>query len=271
MKLLGLSLTLALSAAALGQAPAKPVVHHTASGASNASALPPNIPKAAGVVKPLYALRYQDVRIGTGPLAPASVLGTSQADSTIQFYTVNYTGWLAKDGKKFDSSFDHPNAEPFTLPIGVHRVIPGWDTGFAGMHVGGKRRLFIPYQLAYGESGKPPVIPAKADLIFDVELVSVSDKPPVQKALPTPPPPPAGATAPSGNPGLGHGSGDNEPHNPGPPPASAPKPASTPTPDPSKPITDPATNDPAKATTPDNATKPAPKPVSNPATNPPGK
>jgi peptidylprolyl isomerase len=131
-----------------------------------------------------YALKYIDTKIGTGDLATIN-----------KFYTVHYTGWLAADGKKFDSSVDR--GEPITFPVGAHRVIPGWDTGFAGMHIGGKRRLFIPYQLAYGETGHPPVIPAKADLIFDVELLAISDKPPTPPRAPTPPAPPAGATAPS--------------------------------------------------------------------------
>ncbi|MGH9596666.1 MAG: FKBP-type peptidyl-prolyl cis-trans isomerase, partial [Edaphobacter sp.] len=101
------------------------------------------------------------------------------------WYTVRYTGWLT-DGTKFDSSYDHPGGEPITFPQGAHRVIPGWDTGFQGMHIGGKRRLFIPYQLAYGEAGRPPHIPAKSDLIFDIELVSVSDNPPAPPTPPTP-------------------------------------------------------------------------------------
>jgi peptidylprolyl isomerase len=108
---------------------------------------------------------------------------------------VRYTGWLT-DGTKFDSSYDHPGGEPITFPAGIHRVIPGWDSGFEGMHVGGKRRLFIPYQLAYGEAGRPPKIPAKSDLIFDIELVSVSDAPPSSAAPPTNPsttPQPQGA------------------------------------------------------------------------------
>ncbi len=261
MKLARLPLTLALGTLCISQTPAKTPAHRATSAAST-NALPSNIPKVTGLVKTLYALRYQDTRVGAGPLAPPSILGTSQADSTIEFYTVKYTGWLAKDGKEFDSSFDHPGAEPIVMPIGVHRVIPGWDTGFTGMHIGGKRRLFIPYQLAYGDSGKPPVIPAKADLIFDVELVSVSDKPPAPQAPPTPPS--GAAPAPKSTPRSGSGSGDGNPHNPG--PASNP-PADNPTDPATKPSTDPATNDPAKATTPDNSTKPAPKP----GTNPPGK
>jgi peptidylprolyl isomerase len=128
------------------------------------------------------------------------------ADSKIKWYTVKYTGWLT-NGTKFDSSYDHPGAEPITFPQGAHRVIPGWDSGFQGMHIGGKRRLFVPYQLAYGEAGRPPHIPAKSDLIFDIELVSISDNPP---APPTPPTPPASTTPPT------------------PPAPPTPKPADTP-------------------------------------------
>jgi peptidylprolyl isomerase len=109
---------------------------------------------------------------------------------------VHYTGYLA-DGTVFDTSI---GKDPITFPYGAHRVITGWDTGFEGMRVGGKRRLFIPYQLAYGAAGKPPIIPEKAMLIFDVQLISQSDTPPAPKTPPTvppppPPPAPAGTTA----------------------------------------------------------------------------
>ncbi|MEO6803774.1 MAG: FKBP-type peptidyl-prolyl cis-trans isomerase [Granulicella sp.] len=169
---------------AFSQTPAarKPTVHHRAPVAA-ASALPASIPKVVGIAKPLYSLRYIDTKIGAGPLAEPE-----------KFYTVHYTGWLAKDGTKFDSSFDHPGAQPITFPYGAHRVIPGWDTGFDGMHVGGKRRLFIPWQLAYGDEGRPPVIPARADLIFDIELVGFSATPP---APPTPPAAPKPAAEPA--------------------------------------------------------------------------
>jgi peptidylprolyl isomerase len=177
--------------------------HHTATS-TTATKPASNIPKVVGIPRSLYALRYVDIKVGTGPLAEASVLGSSAADSKIMEYTVKYTGWLT-NGTKFDSSEDHPGAEPFAFPAGLHRVIPGWDTGFTGMHVGGKRRLLIPWQLAYGAAGKPPVIPAKADLIFDIELVSQKDitaelirrSHPTEGPTISPTPPPAGTPPPT--------------------------------------------------------------------------
>jgi peptidylprolyl isomerase len=176
-KLPSIALLAALTTAATAQTTSKATTttpHHTTTAAKTATT-PPNIPKVVGLPRPLYTLRYIDTKIGTG--GPAEER---------KYYTVHYTGWLT-NGTKFDSSFDHPGGEPITFPYGAHRVIMGWDTGFQGMHVGGKRRLFVPYQLAYGESGRPPVIPAKADLIFDVELVSMSDTPPQPKQAPVPP------------------------------------------------------------------------------------
>src|ERR1700727_1864854 len=194
VKLFSIPLLAALAAAAPAQTtttkPAATTTHHTTSTAK--ATTPPNIPKVVGIPKTIYALRYVDVVVGTGPVAESSVLGTSLADSKIKWYSVKYTGWLT-DGTKFDSSYDHPGGEPITFPAGAHRVIPGWDTGFQGMHIGGKRRLFIPYQLAYGEAGRPPHIPAKSDLIFDIELVSISDTPPAPKEPPAPPTNPTAA------------------------------------------------------------------------------
>jgi peptidylprolyl isomerase len=126
------------------------------------------MPAATGTSQPLYTLRYIDLKVGTGDLARTSAQGA------IVFYTVHYTGWLT-DGTKFDSSVDRN--EPFVFPVGAKRVITAWDTGFEGMRVGGKRRLIVPYQLAYGVPGSPPVIPAKATLIFDVELLGMGDTP----------------------------------------------------------------------------------------------
>jgi peptidylprolyl isomerase len=172
-------------------------------------ALPPGIPPASGKVESAFALRYIDIKTGGGAEAQPG-----------QFYTVHYTGWLASDGTKFDSSLDRN--EPFTFQQGVHGVIPGWDNGFGGMHVGGKRRLFIPYQLAYGERGRPPVIPPKSDLIFDLELISASDTPPEP---PAPEPPPAQPEAPPTQP-------EAPPAQPEAPPQTPPPAQTTPPPQP---------------------------------------
>lgn len=169
----------------------------------------PELRSALSGEKTTYSLSYVDTVIGTGALAQPG-----------KFYTVHYTGYLA-DGTKFDSSVDR--GQPITFPYGKHRVIEGWDTGFEGMHVGGKRRLFIPYQLAYGEAGHPPTIPAKSWLVFDVELVGQGDTPTEPTA---PPVRPAASTQPA---------------------ATQPQPAARP-----------ATPPPAQSTTPDSA--PASKP-----------
>lgn len=137
-----------------------------------ASTLPP----APGDVKTLYTVRFVDAAIGTGKdAAPDKCL------------YAHYTGWLT-DGKKFDSSRDTmPNGQPRTPLVfrqGARQVISGWDAGFEGMKVGGRRRLFLPYQAAYGENGRPPVIPARALLVFDVELMDVTDAPPVPQGTP---------------------------------------------------------------------------------------
>lgn len=83
---------------------------------------------------------------------------------------VHYTGYF-EDGKIFDSSVSR--GEPIEFPLGKGYVIPGWDEGIALLKVGEKARLIIPYQLAYGEAGRPGAIPPKSNLIFDVELVDV--------------------------------------------------------------------------------------------------
>ncbi|MEQ1487821.1 MAG: FKBP-type peptidyl-prolyl cis-trans isomerase [Methylotenera sp.] len=91
--------------------------------------------------------------------------------------SVHYTGWLfdaaAKDnkGKKFDSSVDR--GQPFNFGLGQGQVIQGWDEGFAGMKVGGKRTLVIPSEMGYGARGAGGAIPPNAVLIFDVELLDV--------------------------------------------------------------------------------------------------
>ncbi|MFT3878098.1 MAG: FKBP-type peptidyl-prolyl cis-trans isomerase [Gemmatales bacterium] len=111
------------------------------------------------MTKTSSGLQFEDLAPGQGTAA--------QAGDKVQ---VHYTGWLA-DGKKFDSSLDRNQAFVFVLGKGM--VIKGWDEGVVGMKPGGKRKLIIPGNLAYGATGFSSLIPPNAVLTFDVELLKV--------------------------------------------------------------------------------------------------
>lgn len=104
-------------------------------------------------------LKIEDLVVGTGLEAVSGKL-----------ITVNYTGTLT-DGTKFDSSLN-PGRTPFEFTLGAGQVIEGWDKGFNGMKIGGKRKLTIPSSMGYGAQGTGP-IPGNATLIFKVELLGV--------------------------------------------------------------------------------------------------
>ena len=144
-------------------------------------AAPPSAPEAGAT-----AYSADPATITTGPwtqvdmkalvVAPSGLVyavlqpGTGAVAEAGKTVAVHYSGWLV-DGKQFDSSI--PRGEPIRFPLGQGRVIRGWDDGVAGMKVGEKRQLRIPFAMAYGESGRPPVIPPRATLVFDVELMAV--------------------------------------------------------------------------------------------------
>ena len=95
-------------------------------------------------------------------------VGEGAEASSGQTVAVHYRGTL-ENGKQFDASYDR--GTPFTFPLGAGRVIKGWDEGVVGMKVGGKRKLVIPPDLAYGSRGAGGVIPPNATLVFEVELL----------------------------------------------------------------------------------------------------
>jgi peptidylprolyl isomerase len=246
--------TAAASAQAPAKAPAAAAKPATATAKPTPAAvkLPlgvpvPGVPAVTTVKKTAFSLQYQEIKVGDGADAEAGKL-----------YTVKYKGWLgnngrADDGRMFDTTDDHRmpvkdkdgkpvmdtdgkpklgDPQPYQFLQGVGAAgrgpFPGFDQGFDGMKVGGHRRIFVPWQLAYGTHEVPgrdadhPGIPAKSNMIFDVELVAVSDLPPQQPhpgmmqggrpmpgsggmpaghppvgMPPTPPTPPAPSTAPN--------------------------------------------------------------------------
>lgn len=127
--------------------------------ASGAAALGGDLQSAKETMTP-SGLRITDLELGTGAEAVSGMT-----------VSVNYRGTL-ENGKEFDSSYGRG---PFSFPLGAGRVIRGWDEGVAGMRVGGKRKLVIPPDLAYGERGAGGVIPPNATLVFEVELLRIGN------------------------------------------------------------------------------------------------
>ncbi|NQW34701.1 MAG: FKBP-type peptidyl-prolyl cis-trans isomerase [Methylophilales bacterium] len=133
---------------------------------STSYAIEINLEGTKKMEKQITTLVKNDIKLGDG----------REAEKGLSV-TVHYTGWLydssSKDGKgkKFDSSVDRQ--EPFVFILGVGQVIKGWDEGVDGMKVGGHRLITIPSEMGYGSRGAGGVIPANADLIFDVQLLGI--------------------------------------------------------------------------------------------------
>jgi peptidylprolyl isomerase len=252
------------AAAAIAQTASKPASQaakpatstassQTAHSAGATAKTASKLPIVHGVPRTAFSLRYIDSKIGTGKLAEPNKL-----------YHVLYTGYLPSTGQIFDSSDKHRtpklgedkkpvigpdgkpvlgDPQPLVFPQGFGRLIPGFDQGFEGMHVGGKRRIFIPWQLGYGTHeiparGDNPGIPAKSDLVFDVELVDVTDMPtPPQRPMPP-------------HPGAAPGAAPAHPATPGAPPAGAAPTAPAAPAKPAAPSTAPAPKTPPPASTP---------------------
>lgn len=113
--------------------------------------------------------------------------GTGTRAASHDCVYVHFVGVLA-NGRQFDTSRDTLDnglaREPIAFELGTKRVMPGWEQGIPGMRVGGLRRLWVPYRLAYGANGRPPSIPPRTDLVFDIELMAVAPTVPSTSTAP---------------------------------------------------------------------------------------
>ena len=154
----------------LTEPPTETVIAEPASSTSTTAATntaPQPLPRASAPNPsdlpgdPETELKIEDTKVGTGP-------AVKMGDAVL----VHYAGSL-KNGKKFDASRDHQPPDPLPVTVG-QGVIEGFSKGLVGMKVGGKRKVTIPWKMAYGEQGRPPVIPPKATLIFELELMKIT-------------------------------------------------------------------------------------------------
>jgi peptidylprolyl isomerase len=132
-------------------APAEAAPPADAAGGKPSVEVPDEIPKK---------LQSDDLKKGKGRAA-------KKGDTV----SVHYVGVAASTGEEFDASWDR--GQPFSFALGAQQVIPGWDRGVAGMRVGGRRRLVIPPDLAYGEEGAPPAIGPNETLVFVIDLLEI--------------------------------------------------------------------------------------------------
>ncbi len=154
-----------LSIAAVGTQPPAEKTAAEAKPTTQPATQPPETPKAeAPKTDDLKPVRHEE-RDG-GLIIDDLVIGTGIEIKEGAFLVFHYRGTLKADGKEFQSSY---GGDPALYSM--NDLITGWKEGIPGMKVGGKRRLTIPYQKAYGDEGRPPTIPGKADLIFEIEIV----------------------------------------------------------------------------------------------------
>ncbi len=128
--------------------------------------------KKAPTLPALDAKEWKELKDGDGLKVWDVKEGKGEAAAKDAIVTIHYTGWLT-DGTVFDSSVVRDKQA--TFPLG--KLLQGWQRGIPGMKPGGVRRLFIPWKLAYGEDGRPPKIPEKADLVFEIELFAAHNVP----------------------------------------------------------------------------------------------
>eukprot|EP00756_Hemistasia_phaeocysticola_P052484 Hpha_TRINITY_DN27726_c0_g1::TRINITY_DN27726_c0_g1_i1::g.157108::m.157108 len=118
----------------------------------------------------------ETVDLGDGLVKVVLKQGGGAVPKAGQRVSVTYTGWLQEGGTKFDSSEDR--GQTFGFTVGKGEVIKGWDRAVLSMRQGERARVGIPYQLAYGVRGRPPTIPARAGLDFEIEVLEIREPPP---------------------------------------------------------------------------------------------